>query len=228
MRIGGKLAGVALITLVAAGCSGSGSADDSASRPAGTAPPKNGKQLSVAITSAEPALLTVTTLSGALPPEPADDAPFTERTLWELRKKTVAMAGTPGKTSATCEGGKVSEEPGATTGCTVTYEGQEVTWSIEFEKLTDDLNSYDITNAGQAVLTAKSVYGQLWREYNGVSKHLRCDKVPDVEGVAYDQDTGHHCQYVSTVDGEARWVDVPVSVGEHGVVFDNGRSPESF
>ncbi|MFJ4272866.1 hypothetical protein ACIP29_20175 [Streptomyces coelicoflavus] len=170
----------------------------------------------------------MTTLSGALPPEPADDAPFTERTLWELRKKTVAMAGTPGKTSATCEGGKVSEEPGATTGCTVTYEGQEVTWSIEFEKLTDDLNSYAITNAGQAVLTAKSVYGHFWKEYNGVSKHLRCDKVPDVEGVAYDQDTGHHCQYASTVDGEARWVDIPVSVGEHGVVFDNGRSPESF
>ncbi|MEW2000357.1 hypothetical protein ACFWFH_14045 [Streptomyces coelicoflavus] len=120
-----------------------------------------------------------------------------------MRKKTVAMAGTPGKTSATCEGGKVSEEPGATTRCTVTYEGQEVTWSIEFEKLTDDLNSYDITNAGQAVLTAKSVHGHFLKECNGVSKHLRCDKVPDVEGVAYDQDTGHHCQYASTVDGEA-------------------------
>ncbi|XKK62781.1 hypothetical protein HFP71_09650 [Streptomyces sp. ARC32] len=219
---------MALITLVAAGPQGPGSADDNASRPAGTALPKNGKELPVAIASAEPALLTVTTLSGALAPELADDAPFTERTLWELRTKTVAMAGTPGKTSATCEGGKVSEAPGATTRCTVTYEGQEVTWSIEFEMLTDDLNSYDITNAGHAVLTAKSVHGHFLKECNGVSKYLRCDKVPDVEGVAYDQDTGHHCQYASTVDGEARWVDIPVSVGECGVVFDNGRSPKSF
>ncbi|WP_328562990.1 hypothetical protein [Streptomyces coelicoflavus] len=80
-----------------------------------------------------------------------------------MRKKTVVMAGVPGKTSAACEGGKVSEEPGATTRCTVAYDGVEVTWSIEFEKLTDDLDSYDITNAGQVVLTAKSVYGHFWK-----------------------------------------------------------------
>ncbi|MFE9707608.1 hypothetical protein [Streptomyces sp. NPDC005930] len=224
MRIRGNLVGVALIALVTAGCGGSGSADDSASRPADTVPPKSGKELPVAITSAEPELLTVKTLRGSLPPEPTDDATLTERMLWRMRKQTVAMAGTPGKTSAACEGGKVSMEPGATTRCTVNYQGVKVTWSIRYDEPTGDLKPYEITNAGQAVLTAKSVYGHFWREYNRVSKHLRCDKVPDVEPVAYNQDTGRRCQYASAVLGESRWGDVPVSVGERGVVFDDGDS----
>ncbi|MFI7345312.1 hypothetical protein ACIBSR_03470 [Streptomyces sp. NPDC049936] len=218
---------MALIALVTAGCGGSGSAGDSASRPADTAPPKSSKELPVAITSAEPDLLTVKTLRGSLPPEPTDDATLTERMLWTMRKQTVAMAGIPGKTNAACEGGKVSKAPGATTRCTVSYEGVKVTWSIHFDEPAGDLKPYEITNAGQAVLTAKSVYGNFWREYNQVSKHLRCDKVPDVERVAYDQETGRRCQYASTVDGESRWVNVPVSVGERGVVFDNGHSLNS-
>lgn len=214
-----------MIALVTAGCGGSGS-DDSVSRPADTAPPKSGKELPVAITSAEPGLLTVKTLLGALPPEPTDDAPFTERVLWEMRKSTVAMAGIPGKTSAACEGGKVSEKPGVTTRCTVTYNGLKVPWVIRFSEPTGDLKPYEITNVGQAVLTAKSVHGEFWREYNRVSKHLRCGKVPDLELVAHGQDTGHRCQYASFVDGKAQWVNVPVSVDEHGAVFDDGRSPE--
>ncbi|MFJ7497949.1 hypothetical protein ACIQZB_44085 [Streptomyces sp. NPDC097727] len=51
--------------------------------------------------------------------------------------------------------------------------------------------------------------------------------MPDLELVAYGQDTGHRCQYALSVDGKARWVNVPVSVGERGVIFDNDRSPES-
>ncbi|MCX5426362.1 hypothetical protein OHU11_01140 [Streptomyces sp. NBC_00257] len=226
MRIGRTLLGIAMIALVTAGCGGSGS-HDNASRPADTAPPKSGKELPIAITSAEPGLLTVKTLLCALPPEPTDDAAFTERVLWTMRKHTVAMAGIPGRTSAACEGGKVSEKPGVTTRCTVTYNGVKVPWSIRFEEPAGDLKPYEITNAGQTVLTAKSVYGEFWREYNRVSKHLRCGKVPDLELVAYGQDTGHRCQYASSNDGKARWVNVPVSVGERGVIFDNGRSPES-
>ncbi|MER6157232.1 hypothetical protein ABT147_17055 [Streptomyces sp. NPDC001868] len=218
--------GIAMIAIVTAGCGGSRS-DDNSSRAADTAPPKSGKELPVAITSAEPGLLTVKTLLDALPPEPTDEASFTEQVLWMIRKSTVAMAGIPGKTSAACEGGKVSEEPGVTTRCTVTYNGVKVPWSIRFDEPAGDLKPYEITNAGQAVLTAKSVYGEFWREYNQVSEHLRCGKVPDLELVAYGQDTGHRCQYASSVDGKARWVNVPVSVGERGVVFDNGRSPES-
>ncbi|WP_200309415.1 hypothetical protein [Streptomyces adelaidensis] len=226
MGIGRTLLGIAMIALITAGCGGSGS-NDNTSRAADTAPPKSGKELPVAITSAEPGLLTVKTLLGALPPEPTDEAPFTERVLWTMRKQTVAMAGIPGKTSAACEGGKVSEEPGVTTRCTVTYNGVKVPWSIRFDEPTGDLKPYEITNAGQAVLMAKSVYGEFWREYNRVSKHLRCGEMPDLELVAYGQDTGHRCQHASFVDGKARWVNVPVSVGERGVVFDNGRSPES-
>ncbi|MFG2318760.1 hypothetical protein [Streptomyces tendae] len=226
MGIGRTVLGVALIALVTAGCGGSGS-DDNASRPSGTGAPTSGKELPIAITSAEPALLTVKTLLGALPPEPAEDAAFTERVLWKMRKGTVAMAGVPGKTSAACEGGKVSEEPGVTTRCSVTYEGVKVPWSIRFGEPAGDLEPYEINDADQAVLTAKSVYGNFWREYNRVSKHLRCDEVPDIELVAYGQDTGYRCQYVSSVDGEGRWINVPVSVGEHGVVFDNHRQPKT-
>ncbi|GAB1338333.1 hypothetical protein ACE1SV_49230 [Streptomyces sp. E-15] len=226
MGIGGTFLGIALVALVTAGCGGSGS-DDNASRPADTAPQKSGKELPVAITSAEPGLLTVKTLLRALPPKPADDAAFTERGLWTMRKQTVAMAGVPGKTSAACEGGEVSEKPGVATRCTVTYNGLKVTWSIRFDEPTGDLKPYGITDAGQAVLTAKSVYGRFWREYNRVGKHLRCGRMPDLELVPYGKDTGHRCQYASSVDGEARWVDVPVSVGEHGVAFGNGRSPRS-
>ncbi|MFF3784353.1 hypothetical protein [Streptomyces sp. NPDC001933] len=128
MRIGRALLGIAVIALVTAGCGGSESHDNS-SRHADTAPPKSRKELPVAITSAEPGLLTVKTLLGALPPEPPDDAAFTERMLWTMRKHTVAMAGIPGKTSATCEGDKVSKKPGVTTRCTVTYNGVKVPWS---------------------------------------------------------------------------------------------------
>lgn len=114
-----------------------------------------------------------------------------------------------------------------TTRCSVTYNGVKVPWSIRLDKPAGDLKPYEITNAGQAVLTAKSVYGEFWKECNRVSKHLRCGKMPDLERVAYGQDTGHGCQYASSVDGKARWVNVPVSVGERGVIFDNGRSPKS-
>ncbi|MFE9968092.1 hypothetical protein OG894_42740 (plasmid) [Streptomyces sp. NBC_01724] len=226
MNIRRTFLGIAIIALVCAGCGRSGS-DDDGSHAADSAPPKSGKELPVAITSAEPGLLTVKTLYDALPPEPADDATFTDRTLWALRKSTLAIAGIPGKTIAACEGGKVSEEPGVTTRCTVTYEGAKVPWSVRFDEPAGDLRPYEITNAGQTVLTAKSVYGKFWNEYNQVSKYLRCGRVPDLELVAYDRDTGHRCQYASSVDGKARWVNVPVSVGEHGVIFDNGRSPES-
>ncbi|MET8330840.1 hypothetical protein [Streptomyces sp. NPDC005181] len=180
MRISRTLLGIAMIALVTAGCGGSGS-DDGDSRPADSAPPKSGKELPVAITSAEPGLLTVKTLLDALPPEPADDAAITERALWTMRKRTVAMAGIPGKTSAACEGGKVVEEPGVTTRCTVTYDGVKVPWSVRFDEPAGDLRPCEITNAGQAVLTAKSVYGEFWNDYNQVSKHLRCGKVPDLE-----------------------------------------------
>ncbi|WP_328562991.1 hypothetical protein [Streptomyces coelicoflavus] len=51
--------------------------------------------------------------------------------------------------------------------------------------------------------------------------------MPDVEASRTTRTPGHHCQYASTVDGEDRWADVPVSVGERGVAFDNDRSSES-
>ncbi len=217
---------MAMVTLVAAGCGGPGSRDN-ASPPVDSAPPKSGRELSVAITSAEPGLLTVETLLGALPPEPAADAAFTEHVLWKMRKKTVALAGIPGRTSAACEGGRVSEEPGVTTRCTVTYEGVEVPWSIRFDEPAGDLRPYEITDAGRAVLTAKSVHGEFWKRYHRVSGHLRCARMPDVELVPYGRDSGHRCQYAESVDGRAQWVEVPVSVGKGGVAFDGGRSPES-
>lgn len=70
------------------------------------------------------------------------------------------MVGIPRKTSAACEGGKVSEEPGVTTRCTVTYNGVKVPWSIRFEEPAGDLKPYDITHGSRAVLTAKSVHGK--------------------------------------------------------------------
>lgn len=133
MRIARSLLGTALIALVTVGCGGSGS-DGNASRPADPAPPKSGKELPVAITSAEPGLLTVETLLAALPPRPTGDAAFSEQVLWTMRKNTVAMAGVPGRTSAACDGGTVSEEPGVTTRCTVTYNGLKVPWSIRFDE----------------------------------------------------------------------------------------------
>ncbi|MFE4540014.1 hypothetical protein ACFRKB_33920 [Streptomyces scopuliridis] len=225
MRIVRTLPGIALIVLATVACQGSGP-DDGESRPADSAPPRSGKELPVAVTAAEPGLLTVKSLLTTLP-EPPDDAEFTERALWQMRKHTVAIAGVSGRTSATCEGGEVSEAPGVTTRCTVTYEGLKVPWSIRFSEPAGDLKPYEISSGGRVALTAKSVYGEFWKEYNDVSEHLRCDKVPDLELVAYERDTGHRCQYASSVDGASHWINVPVSVGEGGVVFDEGRSPET-
>ncbi|MFF4474013.1 hypothetical protein ACFYZ3_31235 [Streptomyces sp. NPDC001599] len=115
-----------MVALAAAGCGGPGSADDDASHPADTPSLTSGKDLPVAITSAESGLLTMKSLLGALPPEPTANAACTELTLRRMRKRTVAMAGIPAKTSAACEGGKVSEDPGVTTRCTVTYDGVKV------------------------------------------------------------------------------------------------------
>ncbi|MFF4474012.1 hypothetical protein ACFYZ3_31230 [Streptomyces sp. NPDC001599] len=52
-----------------------------------------------------------------------------------------------------------------------------------------------MTKAGQAAPTARSVYGNFWREYNQVSKHVgpEPEGVPDIELVADDQDTSHRC-----------------------------------
>ncbi|MFJ6658259.1 hypothetical protein ACIQNG_18120 [Streptomyces sp. NPDC091377] len=226
MRTSTALLGLAIIGLLSTGCAGTGSDGDDDARSADSAPPKHGTRLPVPVTSAEPGLLTVESLRDALPPEPAADAPFTEVAQWSMRRSTVAMAGIPGRTSAECEGGTVSEKPGVTTRCTVTYEGVKVPWAVRFDEPAGDLKPYDITNAGQAVLTAKSVYGNFWQTYHRTSKHLRCDRIPTRELVAYDKDTGYECQYASSTKGEARWIDVPVKVGEHGVTFDNDRPPK--
>ncbi|MFD8261346.1 hypothetical protein ACFV19_20965 [Streptomyces griseoluteus] len=225
MGISKTLLGIAMIAVATAGCGGPGS-HDSDSLSGGTRPPRSGKELPVAINSPVPGLLTVKSLLAGLPPKPPRDAPFTEQLLWMLRKDTVAMAGVPGKTSAACEG-KVSELPGVRTRCTVIYNGVKVSWFIRFQEPAGDLKPYEIVNAGQTVLRAKAVYGEFFRAYNRVSKHLRCGKVPDLELVVYGQDTGYRCQYASFVNGKARWINVPVSVGERGVVFNHGRSPKS-
>ncbi|UGQ14526.1 cold shock domain-containing protein [Yinghuangia sp. ASG 101] len=153
-----------------------------------------------------------------LPPVPDEHAPTTEKLLYELRLETLLMAGAPGETSATCEGGRVSLGAGATTGCTVVYEGVEVRWTIRIESGGMLVQYVLIPQRG--VVTATGVYGAFWERYQAKEAPLRCGEIPRVAAVEPDQGTGYTCQFLDTSAAPNRWVDLPVTLTRwNGLAF---------
>ncbi|MBB1255937.1 hypothetical protein [Streptomyces alkaliterrae] len=162
-------------------------------------------------------------LLGASPkiePSPGRTATVTEKVLHELRQRTLRMAGVDGKTSGECAGGELKMEAGATTKCTVDYEGVKVPWDVTISdnyKPGSFVFSYRATPQ-KAVLTAKSAYGNFYKLNNSTSDQLRCSEIPDAVLVDLGEDTEYRCQYL--IKSQNRWSDRAVAVREMGVTFN--------
>ncbi|MBB1245803.1 hypothetical protein GL263_19920 [Streptomyces durbertensis] len=162
-------------------------------------------------------------LLGASPkiePSPDRTATVTEKVLHELRQRTLRMAGVEGKTSGECAGGELTMEAGATTKCTVDYEGVKVPWDVTISdnyKPGSFVFSYQAKPL-KAVLTAKSAYGNFYKLNNSTSDQLRCGEIPDAVLVELGEDTEYRCQYL--IKSQNRWSDRAVAVREMGVTFN--------
>ena len=131
---------------------------------------------------------------------PSTDAPFLSRIKYRLEAGTVAMAGSPAKTSVTCDKSSLPVVNGATVHCTVDYAGLAVPWTVTIKGSSSDvLVPYDatpstglVTRAGvlRAFYTSKVEYGT----------DLRCGDLPDKALVPLGRRSQYRCQYVSKPD----------------------------
>lgn len=179
-----------------------------------------GVELPVRITGERPELFkgNQAELDAALPPPPGQDASVTDKVLHELREDTLRLAGVPGRiTAASCTSGKIPNKAGESTGCTIVYEGVEVTWAVVIESVGWTSVSYRKYPPKTAVLVDTGVYGAFWESYRNQSDELRCDTIPHISTVELDRDTGFKCQYLDRA--RSRWINVPVIVRQFGVQF---------
>lgn len=146
----------------------------------------------------------------------------TENVLNELKVDTLKMARVHGTMKAKCAGGALTMKAGATTKCSVTYEGVEVPWNVT---ISDNYTSGSKIFSYQAepekgVLTAKAVYGEWHKLQSSENRELRCSEIPDVELVDLDTPTNYKCQYLLEKDGGEEWSDRIVAVKTGGVEFN--------
>ncbi|MEE1928640.1 hypothetical protein V1J52_10610 [Streptomyces sp. TRM 70351] len=235
MRYARTITAVVAAGLLTAGCGGD-TEDDAASTatptaaagaavdeetgaPADGARPEGEQRPVVVEPPAEEPVRSNPTLS----PSPDSGADLTEKIIYELRQRTVEMAGVVKDTEGSCEGGEVTLKAGATTACTITYEGVEVPWEVN---IADDYEEgsfivrYDIAPT-KGVLVGETVRAEFWKLQNTMSDDLRCDELPEVELVEIDTDTGYRCQYlIEEDDGPGRYSDRIVKVDDRDVEFD--------
>jgi hypothetical protein len=157
-------------------------------------------------------------------PVPGNDAPFVEKVKHSLRENVLSRAHAPGETSADCPGG-VTQQAGAVTRCTVTYEGAQVPYEV---KISDSYKEGSIiisyTRTPKAgLLVAKTVYNLLWESYGPESgrtdsSKLACDELPVAKTVDLDSDTGYTCQYWGehAKDGEPGYATLKITMGSSG------------
>lgn len=158
-------------------------------------------------------------LAAALPPAPGTDASLTDKVLHELQERTLRLAGVPGRVSASCPKGPVPNQDGANAGCTVVYEGVEVNWAVVIESVGFTFTSYRVYLPETSVLVDAGVYGAFWEMYHEKSDKLRCDVIPHITTTKLDRYSGFECQYLDRRRSPARWVNVPVIMGQFGVQF---------
>lgn len=180
-----------------------------------------GLELPVAVTAPQPGYFNGSDekLAAALPPPPGTDATVTEKVLHELQEDTLRLAGVPGRMTASCNGGQVPNKAGESTGCTIVYEGVEVTWAVVIQSVGFGSVSYRTYQPETGVLVDTGVYGAFWEMYGEKSDTLRCDVIPHVSVVTLDRYSGFECQYLDRTRTPARWVNVPVIQRELGVRF---------
>ncbi|MFC3350262.1 hypothetical protein ACFOOM_23110 [Streptomyces echinoruber] len=209
-QIRGMRAGAAVVIAcgLAAGCSGKESSVSSE-------PSVIGSPVGRPISSPAPS----TTASPTITPSPSDDAPLIEQLKYELRRRTVEMAGTPGRTTATCDKDSVAAAKGAKVTCTVTYEGIKVTWPVTIQDPSFGglMLSYK-AEPSTGILTEKGAIADFWANQHDSGTDLRCDDMPEVKTVPLGKKTGYRCTYLAKDDID----DKPIWVTQNLIVRDNG------
>ncbi|MEW2467954.1 hypothetical protein AB0919_23480 [Streptomyces sp. NPDC046994] len=203
-------AAVAAASLVMAGCSTDTTATSGAQPSAKEALTQPGHPVSPPASS--------TTAEPSITPSPADDAPFIEAVKYELRQRTVKLAGTPGQTTAACDQASVAETKGSTVTCTVTYEGIPVVWPVTIGgPALGGLGIGYKAEPSTGILTAKGAEADFWANQHRDGKDLRCDDMPALKAVPLGK-TGYRCSYETTsvTDGK------PMRVPMYLIVRDDG------
>ncbi len=143
-----------------------------------------------------------------------------------LMRATQEIAGYPAKTTVRCVGGRVRIIAGATTNCTVFYQGKAVRWTVTIgtRKPTNDLIDYNV-EPHQGVLLREAVYAA-WYNSHPDEPELRCDDIPAIQVVTLYTKTSYHCQYLRPPDDRAeepnppRWEDSnAIQLTQGGVTF---------
>lgn len=207
-------AGAPLVLLVLAGC---GQTVAPAARPAtGTPPPSTqplitGTERPVPITGPQPGILDDAAIRRAIPdPAPAlvVNSPR-DALLAQLKQRTLRMAGVSGAVTGSCD--RFSPEE-LDADCATTYQGVAVQWSIDMMGSPQQgffMSSSPVT----AVLTARRVYDEFWKQYHTKSDQLRCDRIPPVISTPVSESgraTSYRCQYLGPPDGRGHrtWIDL--------------------
>lgn len=197
---------------LAAGCGG-GSSSSAKEKPAAEEAPSGHP-----VSAPDPA----TTASPVIRPSPRDGAPLIEELQYDLRERTVKMAGAPGRTSAACDRPSVAAAKGSKVTCTVTYEGVKVTWPVTIQgpSMGGLTLSYQ-AEPSVGIVTAKGAAADFWANNHDSGTDLRCDDMPAVKQVPLGQKTGYRCSYLtkSSIDGKPLRVPMDLIVRSTGPYF---------
>lgn len=144
----------------------------------------------------------------------------------DMMRDTQVIAGFPAKTTVSCAGGRLRVVAGATTNCTVIYQGKPVRWTVTIgsRKSTNNLIEYN-AEPQQGVLLREAVHAA-WYNSHPDEPELRCDDIPAIQVVTLDTPTSYGCQFLRPQDDRAeepspaRWEDSnAVRLTQGGVSF---------
>lgn len=223
---------VAALMALAGGCADEPSGCDAKPKPASAKGQK--RPVKIEPSQRHPGLID-SKLEDVLP-TPDFKAEPEEKVLNHLRRETLRMAGSIGKTGAGKCAGEVMRPRGETVRCTVSYEGVTVPWQVTSKGMTSGSAgafSQDFIYTARplkTVHTARSVYDLFAWETgkNGTTEgplapvDPRCDRLPKVFTAEPGKVSGHYCQDLSAscTDGVQRveWLDRAIYVDKRGML----------
>lgn len=221
-----RLPGTILAVLLLTGCTGSGTPDagptragrpspDDLATPTPTPPRPVGTPLPVPVTEADVPDPSVAEVERWLGPPLGDGAPPLEQVLRHLRYETLMQAGVRAPTTARCAGDRLRLAAGATTRCTVAYQGLPVPWTVTIDEkgVTNGLFAFTV-DTDRYVVRADVVRAEAWRVWGGYGEETRCARLPAVQVLPAGR-TRDRCQHFVA----GAWETVPVTVLEGGTVY---------
>lgn len=228
-----RVGAATVVVLVLGGCSeGGGPSCVGKEQPV---PRSAGRQLPVPVPSQTqpPGIGSDKEIEAALPAEEKRPT-LMDQAMRRMMADTLKMAGViaeirPGK----CDEGIVEKGEGASHRCTMTYDGVEVAWKIQFSNVdasggltTANYRSWPV----KGVLTAENVYAAYGWVHSEKDLRPRCDRMPKIFGVEAGKASGYECQVLlyECIDGKERfrWSNAPVWISKEGRV--EFGEPEAF